>query len=98
MINNFRNIWLSNFYANGIHHRYIPRQLEQALARKLDIIAAAKSAVDLISPPSNRFEHLQGRLRNYCSIRVNRQYRLIFQWDELNGKALNVYLDAHNYR
>ncbi|WP_304105777.1 type II toxin-antitoxin system RelE/ParE family toxin [Marinobacter antarcticus] len=28
-------------------------------------------------PPGNRFEHLGGKLAGLCSIRVNKQYRLI---------------------
>ncbi|NNC97259.1 MAG: hypothetical protein HKN88_04220 [Gammaproteobacteria bacterium] len=66
--------------------------------RKLDVIAAAESVSDLISPPSNRFEHLRGKLSDKCSIRINRQYRLIFKWNEANGKAHNIYLDSHVYR
>ena len=98
MIGTFKDTWLRDFYADGKSYRFIPKSLESALARKLDIIAAAESSSDLISPPSNRFEHLRGRLVNKCSIRVNRQYRLIFKWDEVSGKANNIYLDAHTYR
>ena len=98
MIGDFRDTWLRDFHADGKHHRWIPKALELALARKLDIIAAAESSSDLISPPSNRFEHLRGKLTNKCSIRVNRQYRLIFKWDEASSKAKNIYLDAHTYR
>ncbi|WP_218015160.1 type II toxin-antitoxin system RelE/ParE family toxin [Cobetia sp. 5-11-6-3] len=47
-------------------------------------------------PPGNRFEHLQGNLAGYCSIRVNRQYRLIFRWEA--GIARQTYLDPHAYK
>ncbi|HAS4551091.1 TPA: hypothetical protein I6860_003747, partial [Vibrio cholerae] len=50
---------------------------------------------DLRIPPGNRFEHLEGNLKGWCSIRVNKQYRLIFQW--VDGVALNTYLDPHKY-
>nr|MBD0808478.1 type II toxin-antitoxin system RelE/ParE family toxin [Citrobacter sp. C13] len=66
-----------------------------SLARKLDIINAAVSHRDLRSPPGNRYEELTGKLQEYSSIRVNKQYRLIFKW--INGKAEDVYLDPHIY-
>ena len=65
------------------------------LSRKLDIINAATSHRDLRSPPGNRYEELSGKLQEYSSIRVNKQYRLIFKW--VNGKAEELFLDPHNY-
>lgn len=53
---------------------------------------------DLRSPPSNHFEKLRGSLAGYHSIRVNQQWRLIFQWDGARGEARDVYLDDHSYR
>lgn len=47
-------------------------------------------------PPGNKFEHLNGKLKGWCSIRVNRQYRLIFRWEQ--GEARCLYLDPHSYR
>ncbi|MEP4556110.1 type II toxin-antitoxin system RelE/ParE family toxin [Cobetia amphilecti] len=51
---------------------------------------------DLRIPPGNRFEYLQGNLAGYCSIRVNKQYRLIFRWEA--GIAHQTYLDPHAYK
>ncbi|EJE67160.1 type II toxin-antitoxin system RelE/ParE family toxin, partial [Escherichia coli] len=50
---------------------------------------------DLRSPPGNRYEELSGKLNGYSSVRVNKQYRLIFKW--VNGKAEDLYLDPHKY-
>ena len=69
---------------------------EASLARKLDIIDAAADENDLRIPLGNRFEHLQGKLSGWCSIRVNKQHRLIFEWD--GEKADNLYLDPDTYR
>ena len=41
------------------------------------------------------YEELSGKLQEYSSIRVNKQYRLIFKW--VNGKAEELFLDPHNY-
>ncbi|AFT70009.1 hypothetical protein B5T_01730 [Alloalcanivorax dieselolei B5] len=48
------------------------------------------------SSPGNRFEHLEGNLDGWCSIRVNKQYRLIFEW--IDGVAQGTYLDPHIYK
>lgn len=92
----FRDAWLEAFYEQNQGHKKIPATLGSALFRKLQILDAATQAPDLRSPPGNRFEHLQGHISGSCSIRVNRQYRLIFCWDE--GIAQNTYLDPHVYR
>ena len=36
-------------------------------------------------------------LEGFHSIRVNQQWRLIFQWDGGQGEATGVYLDDHGY-
>lgn len=47
-----------------------------------------------IVPPSNRFEHLKGDLKEYCSIRINDQFRVIFKFE--NGCAYDVQIvDYH---
>lgn len=53
---------------------------------------------DLQVPPSNHFEKLRGNLKAFHSIRVNEQWRLVFQWDGDRGEAADVYLDDHSYR
>ncbi len=96
MIKTFRDQWLNDYYFYAVKSVNIPGPIEGALKRKLDIIHAANGERDLRVPPGNRFEHLEGKLRSWCSIRVNRQYRLIFQWSV--GEAKGVYLDPHTYK
>lgn len=48
-------------------------------------------------PPGNHFEKLRANLAGFHSIRVNKQWRLIFQWDRRRGEASDVYLDDHSY-
>lgn len=68
--------------------------LREATLFKLDVLNAAMSISDLRSPPSNRLEKLRGDLRDYHSIRVNEQWRVIFRWT--NGEASAVRLiDYH---
>lgn len=91
----FKDKWLERFYEEDKLHRLIPNKLCDLLYRKLEMLDAANHESDLRVPPGNRFEHLEGRLKNWCSIRVNKQYRLIFRWVE--GSALDTYLDPHKY-
>ncbi len=53
---------------------------------------------DLRVPPSNHFEKLRGNLAAFHSIRVNKQWRLVFRWNGSQGKAMEVHLDDHSYR
>lgn len=49
---------------------------------------------DLLAPPSNRFEHLKGEYKGFCSIRINDQFRIMFKFE--NGKASKVrIIDYH---
>ncbi|WP_428945621.1 type II toxin-antitoxin system RelE/ParE family toxin [Pantoea sp. FN060301] len=95
-IDSFRDAWLEDFFYYGKSHKLIPPTIESALARKLDIINAAVNYKDLRSPPSNRYEELSPPLGGYSSIRVNKQYRLIFKW--IDGKAVDLYLNPHTYK
>jgi len=54
----------------------------------------ARELIDLRSPPGNRLERLRGERQGFYSIRVNEQWRIIFQWQA--GQATNVELiDYH---
>ena len=54
--------------------------LQKVIKRKLDMLHYAYNEQDLTTPPANRFEHLKGSLKDYCSIRVNDQFRIIFKF------------------
>ncbi|MDP2374944.1 type II toxin-antitoxin system RelE/ParE family toxin [Reyranella sp.] len=98
MIVSFRNDWLRAFFVEDIHSRSIPPDLESRLFRKLQMIDDATADQDLRVPPSNHFEKLRGNLAGFHSIRVNKQWRLVFRWNSGRGEAENVYLDDHSYR
>jgi proteic killer suppression protein len=54
----------------------------------LDILNAAASVEDLRSPPRNHLEKLFGDLKEFHSVRINQQWRLIFRW--IDGRAEEV--------
>jgi proteic killer suppression protein len=54
--------------------------IARAAKRKLEAINAAGRLEDLTVPPSNRLEKLKGDLKDFHSIRINDQWRVIFKW------------------
>jgi len=98
MIVGFRDDWLRAFYVEDVHARAIPADLERRVFRKLQMIDDATTDQDLRVPPSNPFEALRGGLEGLSSIRVNKQWRLVFRWDGGRGEASDIYLDDHSYR
>lgn len=97
MIESFRDGWLRDFFVDDVRSRKIPPDLESRVFRKLQMIDDAMTDQDLRVPPSNHFEKLRGKLEAFHSIRVNKQWRLIFRWDGGKGEASDVYLDDHSY-
>jgi proteic killer suppression protein len=97
MIRSFRDNWLRDFFIDDVRSRKIPPDLESRVFRKLQMIDDAMTDHDLRVPPSNHFERLRGTLEAFHSIRVNKQWRIIFRWDTSKGEASDLYLDDHSY-
>ena len=62
--------------------------IESAVRRRLDALAAATELADLLALPGNRLEGLKGDRAGQHSIRVNDQYRVCFRWKD--GDAYDV--------
>lgn len=92
----FRDNYLYQFFQYGELSNKIPTTLVNVLARKLDMISAAENLNDLRVPPANHLELLEPKENKYYSIRVNKQYRLIFKFE--NNELSDLYLDPHRYR
>lgn len=68
--------------------------VQEVARRKLRMINSSQDLNDLRIPPANRLEKLQGNLKDFYSIRVNDQFRIMFIWS--NGNAEEVQLvDYH---
>ena len=89
---------VKRFFENDVNHKKIPPAIRGSLFRKLQLVDDATCDLDLRSPPSNHFEKLSGKLKGKCSIRINKQWRLIFNWEDGRGEANEIYLDNHDYR
>ena len=48
---------------------------------KLDMLDASQNKEDLKVPPSNHLEELKGDYKGYMSIRINKQFRIVFRMD-----------------
>ena len=72
----------------------IPQTIWKTAARKLDLLNAALKLRDLLSPPGNRLEKLRGKLEGWYSIRINDQYRVVFQFYDGNAHAVKI-MDYH---
>ena len=66
----------------------LPANVCKTARRKLFLLDKAKTLKDLKAPPGNRLEALKGNLKGFYSIRVNKQYRIIFRFE--NGNAYDV--------
>lgn len=58
------------------------------------MLNAATSLKDIAAAPGNRLEKLKGRLAGKYSIRVNDQYRVVFEFE--NGETLNVQITDYH--
>ncbi len=69
---------------------------ERSARLKLDRMEAAAAVRDLSALPGNRFERLKGDRKGQCSIRINDQWRLCFEWPEGAKGPSNVEIVAYH--
>ena len=80
--------------SNTKEARKLPQTLWASAFRKLDQINAAFQLNDLKVPPGNRLEALKGNLSGHYSLRINDQYRIIFEWAK--SEAHNVKIEDYH--
>jgi len=73
---------------NGEFSRKLPTDIQEAALTKLRLVNAAVRLENLQVPPGNKLEALKGGRKGQHSIRINRQWRICFQWS--GGSAHNV--------
>lgn len=69
-------------------------EVQNVSLRKLQMLNAAVSLMDLRVPPGNRLEPLQGRRKGQHSIRINGKWRVCFRWHEGNAHDVEI-VDYH---
>ena len=75
---------------NGLASRKLPIGIQQVARRKLRMVNNAQTINDLRVPPANRLKRLKGKLSKYYSIRINDQYRIIFEWRQSNAFLVQI--------
>ena len=94
MIRNFGDEITVELY-RGKRPKGISAEIARKATARLQMIDAAERIEALRVPPSNRLKKLGGDLAGWWSIRVNDQYRIIFQW--VDGAAEGVeFIDYHS--
>jgi toxin HigB-1 len=73
--------------------RAIPKDIWPVARRKLNQLHSALQLKDLASP-GNRLEKMKGNLASFHSIRVNDQWRIVFQFERGHASAVQV-VDYH---
>lgn len=93
MIKRFADRDIEKFYETG-KSKKVPSTIQKVALRKLDYLNAAHILEDLRVPPGNMLEPLKGNLQGKYSIRINKQYRIVFLFE--NGNAYDVeIIDYH---
>ncbi len=93
MILNFGNQETEKLYITGKSRKF-PQTIVKVALRKLDYLNAAKEINDLRVPPGNRLEQLKGNSESMYSIRINKQYRIIFSFENSNVSNVEI-IDYH---
>jgi proteic killer suppression protein len=93
MIVSFRNTDTEKIW-NGIRVKELPGEIQEIGRRKLRMLNNSTNLIDLKVPPSNRLEKLSGRMKEFYSIRINDQWRVIFKWQSGNAFEVEI-LDYH---
>ena len=93
MILNFKCKETKKIYNREYSKKY-PNSIQKTAMRKLWIISAADSINDLRIPPSNHLEKLKGNKHGQYSIRINKQWRICFNWQQGNASEIKI-IDYH---
>ena len=79
---------------NGTQSRKLPANIQNVARRKLRMVNNAQNINDLRIPPVNHLEKLSGNLEGYHSIRINKQWRIMFKWENDNAFEVQI-VDYH---
>lgn len=96
MIKSFKSKTAEDVF-DGINSKFsrkIPKELHAKSQRLLDQLNAATKLETLQIPPSNMLEQLKGDLKGFHSIRINKQWRVIFKWSGSDALLVDI-VDYH---
>ena len=79
---------------DGERVKKIPKEIQQVGRRKLRMLNNSQDFSDLRIPLSNRLEKLKAKAKNFYSIRINDQWRIVFKWEGNNAHDVEI-MDYH---
>lgn len=82
------------FITGEIKKRVKWHDISAIAMRKLDMLHYAAQLRDLQAPPGNKLKSLKGIYEGFYSIRINKQWRIIFRWT-VSGPSDVQIIDYH---
>ena len=79
---------------DGVPLRGLAPDVQRRARRKLLMLDAAESLIDLSCPPGNRLKKLAGVRADQHCIRINDQWRICFVWTDLGPIDVEI-VDYH---
>lgn len=84
MIVSFQNKATESIFDGGPSQKKtrssLPLELHNKARMQLDLLNRTRSLENLNAPPGNKLERLKGNLKEFYSIRINSQWRIVFKW------------------
>ena len=78
----------------GERIKSLSTEIQEIARRKLRMLNNSQNLIDLQVPPSNRLEKLKGNFKEFYSIRISDQWRIIFKWNNGNADEVEI-IDYH---
>ena len=94
MIRSFRDAETATVW-EGRRSRKLPPDIQAVALRKLMMLNRARTLQDLRVPPANRLEPLKAKRAGQWSIRINRQWRICFGWNDGDANDVEI-VDYHD--
>jgi proteic killer suppression protein len=96
MIRNFKSKTAQDIFdgINSTKARKISPELHDKIIRLFDQINVIKDVEELRIPPSNHLEKLIGDRKGFWSLRINKQWRIIFRWENSIASDVDI-VDYH---
>lgn len=93
MIKSFKCRETEKIY-NRMFSKRLPQDIQKVAIKKLWMLDAATELEDLKIPPSNHLEALRDDRKGQHSIRINKQWRICFNWHDGNSYNVEI-VDYH---
>jgi len=89
MIKSFRDKETARVW-NREYSRKLPGDIQERALMKLQQLNAAGDLKDLSIPASNQLEALKGDRKGEYSIRINKQWRICFKWNDGHASEVEI--------